>query len=111
VDQTRRSSAKNRRLNIVCIMADDPASQAMSCCGRPINQTPNLDRIARAGRLRVDSGGNGITHVSTWALYGQIRLVSDGANVASIGVSHRVSTALLKVWITLGCVGTVRLVQ
>ena len=58
-------------------------------------------RIARAARLRVDGGGYGITHVSTWALHGQIRLVPDGANVASIRVFHKVSTALHKVWITL----------
>ena len=37
------------RPNIVFIMADDHAAHAMSCYGSKINQTPQLDRIARDG--------------------------------------------------------------
>ncbi len=37
------------RPNIVFIMTDDHAAQAMSCYGSRINQTPNLDRIAKEG--------------------------------------------------------------
>ena len=35
--------------NILFIMSDDHAFQAMSCYGSRVNQTPNLDRIARPG--------------------------------------------------------------
>ena len=35
--------------NFVFIMSDDHAAHAMSCYGSKINQTPNLDRIARSG--------------------------------------------------------------
>src|SRR5258706_3137536 len=35
--------------NIIFIMADDHAAHAMSCYGSKINQTPNLDRIAKDG--------------------------------------------------------------
>jgi len=35
--------------NIVYIMSDDHAAHALSCYGSKINQTPNLDRIARDG--------------------------------------------------------------
>ncbi len=35
--------------NIVFIMADDHAAQALSCYGSKINRTPNLDRLAREG--------------------------------------------------------------
>ena len=37
------------RPNIVFIMSDDHAAHAMSCYGSKINQTPNLDRIAKEG--------------------------------------------------------------
>jgi len=37
------------RPNIIFIMTDDHASHALSCYGSRINQTPNLDRIAREG--------------------------------------------------------------
>ena len=40
--------------NILFIMSDDHASHAMSCYGSRINQTPNLDRIAREG-MRFDN--------------------------------------------------------
>lgn len=37
------------RPNIIFIMTDDHASQAMGCYGSRINATPNLDRIANEG--------------------------------------------------------------
>lgn len=39
--------------NIIFIMADDHASKSIGCYGYGINQTPNLDRIAREG-MRFD---------------------------------------------------------
>jgi len=39
--------------NIIFIMTDDHATQAMSAYGSRINQTPNLDRIANNG-IRFD---------------------------------------------------------
>ncbi len=42
------------RPNIVFIMTDDHAAQAMSCYGSRINRTPNLDRIADEG-MRFDN--------------------------------------------------------
>jgi len=47
------AGAQTARPNIVFIMADDHAAQAMSCYGSRINQTPNLDRIAQHG-IRFD---------------------------------------------------------
>ena len=41
------------RPNILFIMTDDHTTQAMSCYGSRINQTPNLDRIANEG-IRMD---------------------------------------------------------
>jgi arylsulfatase A-like enzyme len=38
-----------QRPNILFIMADDHAAHALSCYGSKINQTPNLDRIAKEG--------------------------------------------------------------
>ncbi len=43
-----------QRPNILFIMSDDHASHAMSCYGSRINQTPNLDRLAREG-MRFDN--------------------------------------------------------
>jgi arylsulfatase A-like enzyme len=40
--------------NIIFIMSDDHAAQAMSCYGSKINQTPNLDRLAEEG-MRLDN--------------------------------------------------------
>jgi arylsulfatase A-like enzyme len=37
------------RPNILYIMTDDHSANAMSCYGSAVNQTPNLDRIAREG--------------------------------------------------------------
>ena len=41
------------RPNILFIMSDDHAAQALSCYGSVINKTPNLDRIANEG-MRFD---------------------------------------------------------
>ena len=38
-----------RRPNIIFILSDDHAAHAMSCYGSRINQTPNMDRMAREG--------------------------------------------------------------
>jgi arylsulfatase A-like enzyme len=46
-------NASASRPNILFIMTDDHAAQAMSCYGSRVNQTPNLDRIAREG-IRMD---------------------------------------------------------
>ena len=43
-----------RRPNILFIMTDDHAAHAISCYGSKINQTPNIDRIAREG-MRFDN--------------------------------------------------------
>jgi arylsulfatase A-like enzyme len=40
--------------NIVFIMADDHAAQAMGCYGSRLNRTPHIDRIAREG-VRFDN--------------------------------------------------------
>jgi arylsulfatase A-like enzyme len=37
------------RPNILFMMSDDHAAQAISCYGSKINQTPNIDRLAREG--------------------------------------------------------------
>ncbi len=42
------------RPNILFIMTDDHAAQAMSCYGSVLNHTPSLDRIAREG-MRFDN--------------------------------------------------------
>ena len=43
-----------KRPNILFIMTDDHASQAVGCYGSRINRTPNIDRIA-AGGVRFDN--------------------------------------------------------
>ena len=42
---------KGQKPNIVFIFSDDHAYQAMSAYGSKINQTPNMDRIAKEGML------------------------------------------------------------
>ena len=42
-------AAQDRRPNILFIYSDDHASHAMSCYGSRINQTPQIDRIAKEG--------------------------------------------------------------
>lgn len=48
------AAADSQRPNILFIFTDDHASHAMSCYGSKVNQTPNLDRIAREG-MRFDN--------------------------------------------------------
>jgi arylsulfatase A-like enzyme len=43
-----------RRPNILFVMADDHASQAVGCYGSRLNRTPAIDRIAREG-IRFDN--------------------------------------------------------
>ena len=43
------ATAKSNAPNIIYIMADDHTSQAISCYGSKINQTPNIDRLAKEG--------------------------------------------------------------
>lgn len=43
--------AAKTKPNIVFIMSDDHAYQAMSCYGSVVNETPNIDRIANEGML------------------------------------------------------------
>lgn len=51
--QARGSAAPTTRPNILFIMTDDHATQAISCYGSNRNQTPNLDRMAKEG-MRMD---------------------------------------------------------
>lgn len=44
---------KDQRPNILFVFADDHGYQALSCYGSKVNQTPNLDRIAKEG-MRFD---------------------------------------------------------
>jgi arylsulfatase A-like enzyme len=44
----------DRRPNILFIMSDDHAANAMSCYGSRINETPHMDRIAAEG-MRLDN--------------------------------------------------------
>ncbi len=43
------NAADTKRPNILYIMTDDHAAQAISCYGSKINQTPHLDRLASQG--------------------------------------------------------------
>ena len=43
-----------RRPNLMFIMADDHATQAIGAYGSRLNETPNIDRIARDG-IRFDA--------------------------------------------------------
>jgi len=44
-------AGESRRPNIIFIMSDDHAAQAISCYRSKINKTPNIDRIAQEGML------------------------------------------------------------
>ncbi|WP_309122543.1 sulfatase [Paenibacillus sp.] len=46
--------SEKRRPNVLFIMSDDHAAHAMSCYGSRINETPNIDRIAKEG-MRFDN--------------------------------------------------------
>lgn len=48
-----KKTNEGKRPNIIFIMTDDHTSQAISCYGGNLVQTPNLDRIAREG-IRMD---------------------------------------------------------
>ncbi|NLH43852.1 MAG: sulfatase-like hydrolase/transferase, partial [Planctomycetes bacterium] len=50
-----QTAATKDRPNILFIMTDDHASHAMSCYGSKVNQTPNLDRIAKEGMRFTNS--------------------------------------------------------
>ena len=43
-----------KRPNIIFIMTDDHTSQAISCYGGKLMQTPNMDRLANEG-MRMDN--------------------------------------------------------
>jgi len=43
--------AEEKRPNIVFIMSDDHAAQAIGCYGSRMNKTPNIDRLAAEGML------------------------------------------------------------
>src|SRR5207237_1653005 len=45
----RSALAADRPPNILLIFSDDHAAHAVGCYGSKINETPNLDRIARQG--------------------------------------------------------------
>ena len=51
---TGKRSGGSQRPNILFIMSDDHAAQAMTCYGSRINHTPNIDRIANRG-VRFDN--------------------------------------------------------
>ena len=46
---------KSKRPNILFIMSDDHAAQAISCYGSKLIQTPNIDRIGNEGVRFVNS--------------------------------------------------------
>ena len=45
------SEGQPKRPNIIVMMTDDHTTQAMSCYGSLLVETPNLDRLAREGML------------------------------------------------------------
>ena len=51
---TSKENKEEKRPNILFIMTDDHTTQAMSCYGSKLVQTPNLDRIANEG-IRMDN--------------------------------------------------------
>ena len=53
--QSNKSGDSFRKPNIIFIMADDHAYQAMSCYDGSLNSTPNIDRIANEGMLFMNS--------------------------------------------------------
>ena len=44
-------SSRGGRTNIIFIMTDDHAAHAIGAYGSQVNQTPNLDRLAKEGAL------------------------------------------------------------
>ena len=51
---SNKQKEETRRPNIIFIMTDDHATQAISCYGGNLIQTPNMDRLANEG-LRMDN--------------------------------------------------------
>src|SRR5690606_17033290 len=47
----KEEQKKSERPNIIFIMADDHAYQAISAYGSGLNETPNIDRIAQEGAI------------------------------------------------------------
>ncbi|PQV50218.1 arylsulfatase A-like enzyme [Jejuia pallidilutea] len=47
----KKETSNNNKPNIVFIMSDDHAFQAISAYGHGLNQTPNIDRIATEGAI------------------------------------------------------------
>jgi arylsulfatase A-like enzyme len=50
-NQTKKTEVHDERPNIVFIMSDDHAFQAVSAYGHGINNTPNIDRLAKEGAI------------------------------------------------------------
>ncbi|MHA7944016.1 sulfatase family protein [Formosa sp. 3Alg 14/1] len=50
-DKKEEVSEKQERPNIIFIMSDDHAYQAISAYGKGLNHTPNIDRIAKEGAI------------------------------------------------------------
>jgi hypothetical protein len=83
------------RPNILFIMSDDHAAHAIGACGSRVNQTPNLDRLARQGaRLTHVFATNSIGTPSRAAiLTGQYPLVN-GVTMFNRFDSSRTTVAL-----------------
>lgn len=54
-DQQKEQTDEKERPNIIFIMSDDHAWQALSCYGSNRNETPNLDRLAEQGMRFTNS--------------------------------------------------------
>ncbi len=50
-----KTDKESERPNIIYIMADDHAYQAISCYDGSLNSTPNIDRIAKQGVIFMNS--------------------------------------------------------
>jgi arylsulfatase A-like enzyme len=49
ISRGQGSAQGKKRLNILFIMSDDHDAHAISCYGSKVNQTPNIDRLAKEG--------------------------------------------------------------
>jgi len=49
ISRGQGSSEGKKRPNILFIMSDDHDAHAIGCYGSKVNQTPNLDRLAKEG--------------------------------------------------------------
>jgi arylsulfatase A-like enzyme len=49
IGRGQTSSEPRKRPNIIFIMSDDHDAHAISCYGSKVNQTPNIDRLAKEG--------------------------------------------------------------